>query len=574
MVFNIEVNKRPIEARRGETILSALRRNGIHVPTLCNMKDYTPTGACRMCVVEIEGRDKLIPSCSYQVEDWMKISTHSPRVLKARKTIVELLLSNHPDDCLYCERNGKCELQTLAKDLNIRERRIPGRKSRYKIDKSSSGIVRDAAKCILCGRCVRVCEESQGVACLDFTKRGSKLIVATAMAKPLNFSNCINCGQCVMSCPTGSLTEKIQFEEISHALYDPEKMVIAQYSPTIAVSLSEEFGLKGNKDVNGIINAALRKIGFKKVYESSFAADVNILEMADEFIQRFEKGEKLPMITGDCPAWVKFAEQAAPDFLSNITTVKSPQQITGALIKTWIAEKENISPGRIFSVSIMPCTAKKYEGQRVEMTRKGISDIDTVLTTRELVGLIRLHGIDVHQLEPEPSDEPMGGVSSSGKIFGVSGGVMESLVRTVYYKSTGEELGEGKVPKLRSFKHVREAQLMLGKRALNVVAVSGINNVIHLLEEVRLKRKHCDIIEIMACPGGCVAGGGQPISQDENAVRNRIKALYETEGREKVKTAHKNPLVIALYEDFLTEPLSKKSKDLIHIAYSPREVTT
>jgi iron-only hydrogenase group A len=572
MVFTIEVNKRPIQAIKGETILSALRRNGIQVPTLCNMKDYSPTGACRMCVVEIEGKENLTPSCSFPVDDWMKISTHSPRVLKARKTIVELLLSNHPDDCLYCERNGNCELQILAEDLNIRERRIPGKKSVFKIDKSSSGIVRDAAKCILCGRCVRVCEESQAVACLDFTNRGSKLIITTAMAKPLNFSNCINCGQCVMVCPTGALTEKIQFEEISNALHDPEKILIAQYSPTIPVSLAEEFGLKGGRNINGIINAALRKIGFSKVYESSFAADVNVLEMAEEFLRRLEKGEKLPMITGDCPAWVKYAEQYTPDFLSNITTVKSPQQITGTLIKTWISEKEKINPANIFSVSIMPCTAKKFEGQRVEMTRKGISDIDTVLTTRELARLIRLHGVDIDLLEPEPSDDPMRGISSSGKLFGVSGGVMESLLRTIYYKSTGKELGEAKLPRLRTFKPVREAHLKLEKTELNVVAVSGISHAIRILEDVRLKRKNYDIIEIMACPGGCVAGGGQPIRPDENAVRNRIKSLYDNDNKERIKAAHKNPLVIALYEDFLTEPMSKKSMELLHTAFTPREV--
>ncbi len=556
----------------GETILSALRRNGIQVPTLCNIKDYTPTGACRMCVVEIEGRANLTPSCSFPVEDWMKIYTHSPRVLQARKTIVELLLSNHPDDCLYCERNGNCELQVLAENLNIRERRIPGKKCGYKIDKSSSGIIRDPAKCILCGRCVRVCEEMQGVACLDFTNRGSKLIVAPAMAKPMNFSNCINCGQCIMVCPTGALTEKIQFEEISNSLHDRGKTLVAQYSPTIPVSIAEEFGLKGNRDINGIINAALRKIGFNKVYESSFAADVNIIEMAEEFLKRKEAGEKLPMVTGDCPAWIKFAEQYAPDFLPGISSVKSPQQITGALIKTWISERENIDPANIYSVSFMPCTAKKYEAQRVEMTRKGISDIDTVLTTRELARLIRLHGIDISLLEPEPPDDPMGGISSSGKLFGVSGGVMESLLRTIIYKTTGKELDDANLPKLRGSKPVREATIQVGKSSLNVVVVSGISQAVKVLEDIRSKKKQYDIIEIMACPGGCIAGGGQPIHPEDNAIKNRIKSLYDNDSRIHVKAAHKNPQVIALYEDFLTEPMSRKSIELLHTSYTQREV--
>ena len=572
MVYNIEVNNKQIQAKKGETILSALQKNGIQVPTLCNMKDFTPTGACRMCVVEIEGRSNLTPSCSFTVEDNMKINTHSPRVLKARKTIVELLLSNHPDDCLYCERNGNCELQLLAEDLNIRERRIPGKKSSYKIDKSSSSIIRDSAKCILCGRCVRVCEELQAVACLDFTRRGSDLIISSAMSKPLNFSNCINCGQCVMVCPTGALIEKTQFEEISTALYNPEKILIAQYSPSIAVSLAEEFGIKGGKDINGIINAVLRKIGFSRVYESAFAADVNVLEMAEEFIRKHDKGEGMPFITGDCPAWIKYAEQFLPEFLPNITTVKSPQQITGSLIKTWIAEKENINPGAIFSVSIMPCTAKKFEGQRVEMTRKGISDIDTVITTRELARLIRLHGIDIHQIEPEPADEPMGGVRSAGKLFGISGGVLESLLRTVYYKTVGKELEEAAFPNLRTNKNMREAKVMIGKKELSVVAVSGISHAIRILEEVRLKKKHYDIIEIMACPGGCVAGGGQPVRPEEDSLRIRGKLLYDAENKERYKPAHKNPQVLFLYKEYLDEAMSKKCMELLHTHYTHREV--
>lgn len=572
MVFNIEVNNKQIQARHGETILSALQRNGIIVPTLCNMKEFTPTGACRLCVVEIEGKGNLLPSCSFPVEEWMKISTHSPRVLHARKTIVELLLSNHPDDCLYCERNGNCELQKLAEDLNIRERRIPGKKSAYKSDKSSPAIVRDQAKCILCGRCVRICEETQAVACLDFVNRGRNLVVATAMSKPLNFSNCISCGQCVMGCPTGSLTEKIQFEEITSALYHPDRIPVVQYSPTVAVSVAEEFGLRANRDINGIINAALRKIGFKKVYDSSFGADVNILEMSADFLKRFESGEKMPFITGDCPAWIRYAEQNAADFLPGITTVKSPQQILGALIKTWISKKDTIDPSRIFSVSIMPCTAKKYEGQRVEMTHKGIPDIDTVLTTRELIRLIRLHGVEMERLEPEPPDEPLSGISSSGKLFGVSGGVLESLLRTVLYKADGKEVDDSLLAKLRSNKPIRELQLRLGEREIRVAAVSGIRHAISLLGDIGEGKAQIDILEIMACPGGCVAGGGQPIRQDPTVVKNRIRALYEFDNREVIRSAHRNPQVMALYDDYLSAPLSAKSRELLHLSFTPKEV--
>lgn len=571
MIIDLEVNNRLIKANKGETILTALRNNGIHVPTLCNMKEFTPTGACRICVVEVEGKDRLIPSCSFLVEEWMKIKTHSARVLKARKTIVELLLSNHPDDCLYCERSGNCELQNLAEDLNIRERRIPGKKSLHKIDRSSMTIIKDPAKCLLCGRCVRVCEEYQAVSTLDFISRGSELVVATAFNKPLNFSNCINCGQCVMVCPTGSLIEKVQFGEIENVLQEPSKQLIVQYSPTVAISLGELFGIKPGKELNGVINSALRKIGFRMVFETSFGADINIMEMAEDFIRRYSKGENLPMITGCCPAWIKFAEQDMPEFLPNITTVKSPQQITGVIIKTWISEKEKIPSANIHSVSIMPCTAKKYEAQRVEMTQKGIADIDTVLTTRELARLIKLHGIDLDHLEPQASDESMGSLSSTGKLFSVSGGVLEALLRTVFFKLTGKELERDKLQKLRSNRSIREVQISINNKNLNFVCVSGISNAVKVLNDVREGKKKYEIIEIMACQGGCLAGGGQPILTDEKDLKARIKAVYDMDDREMIKAAHKNPQVLGFYKEFLEEPMSRRSMDLLHVSYTRKE---
>ncbi len=571
MVFNIEVNGRVIQARKGETILTALRRNGIQVPTLCNMKEFSPTGACRMCVVEVEGKDSLIPSCSYPVEEWLKISTHTPRVLKARKTIVELLLSNHPDDCLYCERNGSCELQKMAEDLNIRERRIPGRKSKFKIDKSSLSIVHDPSKCILCGRCVRICEEQQVVSTLDFTRRGSELIISTSFDKPLNFSNCISCGQCVIICPTGALTEKLQYAELDQVLYDHRKKVIAQYSPTVAVSVAEEFGLKSGRDTNGLINAALRKIGFDKVFETSFGADLMVIEQADEFIKRYESKERLPLITGCCPAWIRFAEQNYPDLLANISSVRSPQQIMGSLIRHWITGKGGYNPAEIYSVSVMPCTAKKYEAQRTEMTSKGIADIDTVLTTRELVRLIRLHGIDMNHLDPEPADEPMGAMSSAGKLFGVGGGPLEALMRTVYYKLTGEELTNLRMTKLRASRTYKEMSLKTGKKEISIIAVSGLAEAVKLIAEVRAGRKKPDIIEILACPYGCVNGGGQPVQPNEMTIRNRIKALYDADNKERIKVAHRNPQILRIYDEVLEKPGSSKSKEWLHTSYHPKE---
>lgn len=567
-MLNIEVNNKIIKAKKGETILHVLRRNGIQVPTLCNMKDFSPTGACRMCVVEVEGSENLLPSCSYTVAEGMRIRTHSPRVLKARKTIVELLLSNHPDDCLYCERNGNCELQKMAEDMNIRERRIPGRKSRFKIDKSSASIIRDPAKCILCGRCVRICEEMLAVSTFEFIFRGSKLIIAPEMNKPLNFSNCISCGQCVNFCPTGALTEKSHFAELDDSLHDPAKTVVTQYSPAVAISIAEEFQIKPGKDCNGLINAALRKIGFSKIFETSFGADLLIIEQAEEFLNRLKENNQLPLITGNCPAWIKFAEQQCPDILKYITKYKSPSQINGALIKSWVADKNNISPGEIYSVSITPCIAGKMEAQRSEMTQHGLSDIDSVLTTRELIRLIRLNGIDMHNLIPEITDEPLEGISSAGKLADISGGHLESLLRTIYYKYLGEELNIGKLSKLRISKEIKELTLNMGDKEITVVAVSGMANLLNIIEGIRNNKCKYHIIEVMACPGGCINGGGQPITCNENILKTRSKSLYDFDNSNVIKTAHKNPQIINIYNDYLIKPAGDKSKNLFTVNYA------
>jgi NADH-quinone oxidoreductase subunit G/NADP-reducing hydrogenase subunit HndD len=567
MDFTIEVNSSKIQAKYGETILSALRRNGIMVPTLCNMKEFTPTGACRLCVVEVEGMKNLITSCSFPVEEWMKIHTHSPRVLLARKTVVELLLSNHPDDCLFCERNGNCELQKLAEDMNIRERRIPGKKSSHKIDRSSPAISRDPAKCIICGRCVRICEEVQAMSCLDFISRGKNIIVAPVMGKQMNFSNCINCGQCTMVCPTAALTERIQYEEVTAALHDPERTSVVQYSPAITSAIAEAFSIKSSRDTTGIIIAALRKIGFKKVYDSSFGVDLNIMEMAEDFYLRFDSGQKLPMITGDCPAWIKYAEQNEREWLPHITRVKSPQQIMGILIRSVLAGTANI-----YSMSASSCTARKYESQRVEMTSSGIPDLDSVITTRELIRLIRLHGIDMDHLEPESPDEPLGVFSSGGKLAGISGGVLETLLKTIYFHYNGIEAEESTWTKLRSYKPVREVRINLGSRTIQAAAVSGMSGVIGLLDDIRQKKRSFDIIEIMACPGGCIAGGGQPIPADENAIRNRIKAIYENETRDLIRTAHNNPGIEEIYKKYFFQEAGINTKERLYVEYSGAEV--
>ena len=572
MSFQIEVNNRNLEANKGETILDVLNRNGIKVPTLCHMKDFFPSGSCRMCVVENLKTGKLITACSYPVEEGMEIKTHSPKVIESRKTIVELLLSNHPDDCLFCVRTGNCDLQKLAKEHHITERRITGVKNDHNLDLSSSSIVRDPAKCILCGRCIQVCEQVMGVSAIDFMGRGSNSFVGTAFDKGLNVSSCVNCGQCILVCPTAAITEKNHFPGIQEALQNPEKTVVVQYAPAITVSLAEELGFKPGTDINGIINAALRLIGFDKVFDTSFTADLTIMEESAELIDRIQNNGVLPMITSCCPAWIKYAEEFVTDFIPNISSCKSPQQMMGAVIKSYFSEENNIKPDDIYSVSIMPCTAKKFEAQREEMTHNGISDVDAVITTRELAQFIRLYGIDIHNIEPEITDSPLGVRSSAGKLFGATGGVMEAAVRTAYFKLTGKELINFKIPEIRGLEKRKEIKLKIGKIELGLAVVNGLANAKILLDEIKAGRKDIHFIEIMACPGGCIGGGGQPIDFDEKNVIARMESLYDIDDRATIKVSHKNPDIIELYKQFLGEPLGHKSHELLHTKYCKRDV--
>jgi len=439
MLFTIQVNNKMIKAEKGETILSALNRNGITIPTLCRMKDFSPTGACRMCVVEVEGRDRLVTACSHPVEEWMKIKTHSPRVILARKTIVELLLSNHPDDCLYCDRNLNCELQRLSEQLNIRDRRIRGKKIKQRLDQSSPAIVRELSKCILCGRCVRVCEEEITSNSLDFINKGKDTHVGAAMDKDLNFSSCINCGQCVLVCPTGALHEKRNINEVQDYLNKQGIIKAIQYSPLVAVGIADELGGKYNEEFDRILNAVLRRIGFDKVFTTGTGTDVCITEIANQISERIENKVATPLYISACPAWVKYAEQFIPSLIPQLSKVKPPQQITGVLIKTLIADQIGARPEQIFSVSVTPCLAMKFEATRDGMMRKGIPDVDSVLTVRELARLIRLYGIDIANIDPEPADEPIAGRSSSAVLAEVSGGMTEAVLRLLYYNKLNKE---------------------------------------------------------------------------------------------------------------------------------------
>jgi len=571
MDFQIEVNNKKLDAKQGETILDVLNRNGMKVPTLCHIKDMIPTGSCRMCVVELENNGRLVPSCSFPASPEMIIKTHSPRVVDARKTIVELLLSNHPDDCLYCVRNENCELQSLSREHHVTERRIKGVKNNFNIDRSSASLVRDPDKCILCGRCVRVCEEVMGVSAIDFIGRGSKTHIGTAYDGGLNTSSCINCGQCIMVCPTGALHEKSHYGEVLDALNNPNKKVVVQYAPAISVSLAEAFHMKAGEDINGLLNAVLRKIGFDYIFDTTFSADLTIMEESAELIHRIVNGGKMPMFTSCCPAWVKYAEEFAPEFLPNLSSCKSPQQMMGAVIKTYFAENESIKPEDIYSVSIMPCTAKKFEAQRTSMTRKGLTDVDAVLTTRELVDLIKMYGIQIEQLDPESADSPMGARSSAGKLFGASGGVMEAALRTAYFKLTGKEMVKFKVNEIRGMQGRKETKVQIGDLELGIAVVSGMANAKVLLDEIRNGRNDVHFVEMMACPGGCIAGGGQRIGAGLEAIRARMQSLYNIDDKESIKVSHKNPDIQEIYKNFLGEPLGHKSHDLLHTDYKERD---
>jgi len=559
MIFNIEVNNKIIKARKGDTILETLRRNAISVPTLCNMQNFSPTGACRICVVEVEGHDDLVPSCSYPVQEWMKIHTNSPRVIRARKTIVELLLSSHPDDCLYCIRNRNCELQNLADDMGIRERRLPIVKKNRKKDNSSISLVRDPEKCILCGRCVRLCKEVMGVSTFDFIGKGMKTKIGPTFDNRLNVSNCITCGQCIMVCPTGALHENDSINLVQQALQDKEKYPVVQISPTISVSLAEEFGVKSGKDIDNLMVAALRKLGFKKVFKTAFAVDILVMQLTQEILDRIENNGPLPILSSDCPAFVKFMEEYHPDMLPYLSVYKSPQQIMGSLIKHHFARVQKVKAENIFTVSLMPCTAKKFEAHREENTEKGIQDVDVVITTRELARLIRLYGVDILQSNPEMADSPFAHRSSAGKIAGTSGGVAEAVYRSLYYQLTGKNMANYKVTLLRSNKVFKEVQATIGKTKIGIAAVSGIQNAKEILKQIKSGRSDLHFIEVMACPGSCIAGGGQPITKNKEAVKARMKALYDIDDKESVKVSYKNPGVIELFEKY-----TGKEKESFH----------
>lgn len=567
-MFEITVNNRVIDAEEGETILSALTRVGIRVPTLCHLPDLPPMGACRICIVEVEGAegDGLVPSCSYPVAEGMRIFTNSRKVINARRTLLELLLSNHPDDCLYCQKSRDCRLRTLAEEYGVRER-TPGKRFREKLrDLTGACVVRDASKCILCGKCVRVCEEIQKVSAIGFVGRAGRTVVAPAFHQSMNVSSCVGCGQCTLVCPTGALVEHSSLDSVTAAVGDPEKCVVIQHSPAVVLAVAEEFGLKPGMDVPGLLNAALRRIGFRKVFNSAFAADIAIQEQSKELVERLKSGANLPLIAA-CSSAVPFIEEFYPEFIPNLSTVRSAQGILASLIRTRFAKAEGIPPDRIFCVAAAPCTARKSEAAHA--VPGGEAALDAVLTSRELLRLIRLYGIDFNSLIPEPADTPFAVRSTAGKLADVSGGTAEAILRTTHRLLSGRELKSMKIESVRGLDPLKETTIRVGDTEIGVVVVSGLGTARRVLDLIRSGvMRDVKLLEIHACPGGCIAGGGQPFGAAPEKIKARMQALYSIDQSEHLRTAHSNPDVRALLET-VSAP---ESAELFHTVYAPRDV--
>lgn len=567
-MVTLTIDGQQVTVPEGSTILEAAEAAGIHIPTLCYLKGVSQTGSCRVCVVEVGGR--LQASCVFPVAEGMEVKTNSPRVRESRRVTVELLLSDHPQECLTCARNGNCELQRLAKELGIREVRFKGERIERPIDTSSPSIVRDPNKCILCRRCINVCSEIQGVNVLAALERGFETVVSPAWQQQLANTACTNCGQCVLVCPVGALTEKDDTERVWEALADPDTHVVVQTAPAVRVSIGEEFGLEPGTIVTGKLVTALRRLGFDAVFDTDFTADLTIMEEAHELLQRLKEGGTLPMITSCSPGWIKFIEHQFPKLLPHLSTCKSPQQMFGALAKTYYPQKVGVDPAKIVTVSVMPCTAKKFEAQRPEMNSSGYRDVDVVLTVRELARMLKQAGIDLPNLPESEYDDPMGISTGAGVIFGATGGVMEAALRTAYEVVTGRELTRLDFEEVRGMEGIREATVDLDGTTLKVAVAHGLANARKLMQALQEGKADYHFIEVMACPGGCIGGGGQPIPTNTEIRQKRIAGIYQADSNMPLRKSHENPAIKVLYEEFLGEPLSEKSHHLLHTHYVPR----
>lgn len=572
-MVNIKINGKPVEVQEGKTILEAARENNIHIPTLCYLKDLNQIGACRMCLVEIKGARALQAACVYPVSEGLEIYTNSAKVRNARKSTLELILSNHEKKCLTCIRNRNCELQKLCDELGVDNIRYEGKNVHYELDTSSPSFVRDNNKCILCRRCIAACK-NQTVSVIDCVERGFNTHVASYFEKPINEAACIYCGQCIVSCPVGALYERNDIPKVVDAIDDEEKHVVVQVAPAVRAALGEEFGLPIGTPVTGKMVAALRRLGFDKVFDTDTGADLTIMEEGTEFIERFTKGENLPIITSCSPGWVKFCEHNYPEFLPNLSTCKSPMEMFAAVIKSYYAEKSGINKGNIFSVAVMPCTSKKFEASRSEHSTSGGRDIDVSLTTRELARMIKQAGIDFVNLPDEEFDTPFGEATGAGVIFGTTGGVMEAALRTVYEILEKKPLENLDIKEVRGLDGVKEATLKIAGKDVKVAIVHGTKNARIILEKIKNGEKY-DFIEVMACPGGCIHGGGQPIvdarvKADVNVKAKRAEALYSEDRNSAIRKSHENPVIKKLYEEFFGEPCGHKSHELLHTHYFDR----
>ena len=575
-MVNLVIDGKEISVKEGTTILQAALQNGIDIPTLCFLKEINEVGDCRMCIVEVEGRKGFATSCIQKVEEGMVVKTHSHAVVEARKIILDLILSNHHRDCLTCSRNGNCELQELAAKFNVQVVEFEGERTKHKVDDKSPSIVRDFNKCILCRRCVATCKYVQKIGAIDCINRGFDSCISTTYDHSLNDVDCTFCGQCIESCPTGALKEKENIQDVWRKLRDEDTFVVVQTAPAVRVALGEEFGMPIGTNVAGKMVTALKSIGFDKVFDTNTGADLTIMEEANEFIERIQNAGVLPMITSCSPGWVRFAEKNFPENLDHLSSCKSPHQMFGAIIKSYFADKYNIDREKICVVSVMPCIAKKYECSRPEMEVDGVRDVDYVITTRELARMIKQANIDFCELEDGKFDEPMGEASGAGAIFGTTGGVMEAAIRTAVDTLEGKSMDKLEYTQVRGEKGIKEATLKIAGKDIKVAVASGLSNARKIMEQIRDGKCDYHFVEIMACPGGCIMGGGQPIKSSKirstvDVAKLRRDALYSIDEKSIIRKSHENPFMIKLYKEFLEKPGSHKAHKYLHTTYTKKE---
>ncbi|MDR2504419.1 MAG: [FeFe] hydrogenase, group A [Deltaproteobacteria bacterium] len=576
-MVNLTINGKAVAVPEGSTILDAAKKLNIHIPTLCfldlhNLKMVNKTASCRVCMVEMTGRRALAPSCSTPVSPGMEIQTHSSRAIQARRAVVELILSNHPKTCLTCPKNTNCELQALAAELGLTHIRYTGKTHTHTLDKSSPALTRDMNKCVLCRRCETMCNQVQTVNALSGVNRGFNTMVGTAFDMPIVETACVSCGQCVAVCPTAALSEVSNMQKLWDVLADRDKFVVVQTAPAVRAALGEAFGLPPGRAVTGKMVSALHQLGFDRVFDTNFSADLTIMEEAKEFLNRVKNGGRLPILTSCCPGWVKFFEHQFHDLMDVPSTCKSPQQMFGAVAKTYLAQQLNVDPEKMVVVSIMPCLAKKYEAGRAELTVNGLPEIDLVLTTRELARVIHEAGIDFAALPDDKYDDPLGESSGAADIFAISGGVLEAALRTSYEWLTGKTLEKVEFEALRGFTGIKEALVPVGDLTVKVAVASGLGNARKLLEDVRAGKSDYHAIEVMACPGGCIDGGGQPYHHGNFSIlEKRMQAILGEDKGKKLRKSHENPFIQKLYAEFLGEPNGHLAHKLLHTNYVKRQ---